>query len=209
MKNFFFLMSFLLLGRACTTMPSEDLKNGDLLFVTAQKEDLSGAINRVTQKKHIANYDHVAIIERAEGLVFVWHAAPSGGTQKEKLSDFIKKQTKNNVEIMVYRLKPKYQYAIPRALQRAVLFLGKPYNYTYILNDESLYCSDFIERIFREDHVFKLIPMTFKNPKTGRVDDFWIRYYQSKNREVPEGSLGSNPNNLASSEVLVRLKRLK
>lgn len=195
------LFSFLL---NCTSV-----KNGDLVFVTAQKENLSGAINRVTQKNATENYDHIGIIEKKRNTVFVLHASPKGGTQKENLKDFIKNQTEGNAEIYLYRLKPEFQRSIPEAIEKAHSLLGKPYNFSYVLNDETLYCSDFIERIFRNDHIFELKPMTFINPKTRKTDDFWLKFYQEKNIEVPEGKLGCNPNGLAASEKLEKIGKLR
>lgn len=191
----------------CTSL-KQDIRNGDLVFVTAQKENLSGAINRVTQKNETENYDHIGIIEKNKNSVFVLHAAPKGGSQKETLKDFIKNQTEGNAEIYLYRLKPEFQNSIPEAIKNANSLLGKPYNFTYVLNEDTLYCSDFIERIFRNYHVFELKPMTFINPKTGKTDDFWFKFYQEKNMEVPEGKLGCNPNGLASSEKLVKIGRI-
>lgn len=180
-----------------------------MVFVTAQKENLSGAINRVTQKNETENYDHIGIIEKNKNSVFVLHASPKGGSQKQTLKNFIKNQTEGNAEIYLYRLKPEFQNSIPEAIEKANSLLGKPYNFTYVLNEETLYCSDFMERIFRNYHVFELKPMTFINPKTGKTDDFWFKFYQEKNMEVPEGKLGCNPNGLASSEKLVKIGRIK
>lgn len=208
MKNRFVLfVSFIFLFN-CTSL-KYNIKNGDLVFVTAQKQNLSGAINRVTQKTETENYDHIGIIEKNRNSVFVLHAAPKGGTQKEILNSFIKNQSEGNSEIYVYRLKPEFQNSIPEAIEKAHSFLGKSYNFTYVLNENTLYCSDFIERIFRDYHIFELKPMSFINPKTGKTDDFWLNFYQEKNMEVPEGKLGCNPNGLAASDKLVKIGRIK
>lgn len=193
----------------CNSLKYSDLRSGDLVFVTAEKENLSGAINRVTQKNEAENYDHVGIIEKNNNMYFVLHAAPNGGSQKEKLNNFIKNQTEGNAEVYLYRLKPEFQNSIPDAIKKANSILGKPYNFTYVLNEETLYCSDFIERIFRSSQIFELKPMTFINPKTGKTDDFWIKFYQDKNMEVPEGKLGCNPNGMAGSDKLIKIRKLK
>lgn len=193
----------------CKSLKYSDLMSGDLVFVTAEKENLSGAINRVTQKNEAENYDHVGIIEKNNNMYFVLHAAPNGGSQKEKLNNFIKNQTEGNAEVYLYRLKPEFQNSIPDAIKKANSILGKPYNFTYVLNEETLYCSDFIERIFRSSQIFELKPMTFINPKTGKTDDFWIKFYQDKNMEVPEGKLGCNPNGMAGSDKLIKIRKLK
>ncbi|WP_318846635.1 YiiX/YebB-like N1pC/P60 family cysteine hydrolase [Chryseobacterium sp. JV558] len=184
------------------------LKNGDLLFVTAKESGLSGAINNVTQKQKTASFDHIGILEKEGNRMFVLHAAPKGGSQKQDLNDFIKDQKKEGQEVIVYRLKPEYQKTIPEAVKKAESMLGKPYNFNYILDENSYYCSDFVERAFREEHIFKLEPMTFIDPKTGKTNAFWEEFYTKKNLKVPEGEPGCNPNGLAGSEKLERINKL-
>ncbi|KQT17149.1 hypothetical protein ASG31_11325 [Chryseobacterium sp. Leaf404] len=185
-----------------------DLKNGDLLFVTAKNSGLSGAINNVTQKKETEKFDHIGILEIKNGQYSVLHASPENGSNRQNLKDFIKDQKKDQQNIVVYRLKPEFQKIIPNALGKADLMLGKPYNFNYILDENSYYCSDFVERAFRENQIFKLEPMTFIDPKTGKTNEFWQNFYNKKNLKVPEGELGCNPNGLAGSDKLIRIKEL-
>lgn len=194
---------------SCKNSAISDIKNGDLLFVTAKETGLSGAINNVTQKQKNASFDHIGILEKNRDGVFVLHAAPKGGSQKQNLKEFLKDQADEGQKVIVYRLKPQYQNAIPGALEKANSMLGKPYNFNYILNENSYYCSDFIERAFRKDTVFKLEPMTFIDPETGKTNAFWQEFYQKKNLKVPEGEPGCNPNGLAASDKLERIKELK
>jgi hypothetical protein len=107
--------------------------------------------------------------------------------------------------MVIYQLKHEYQNTIESAVTKAKTMLGKPYNQTYVLNEESYYCSDFVERAFRESAVFKHIPMNFKNPKTGKIDNFWIDFYKKQNLEVPQDKPGTNPNQLSDSEKLKRI----
>lgn len=181
------------------------LQNGDLLFVTAKETGLSGAINNVTQKQKVASFDHIGILEKEGKKIFVLHAAPKGGSQKQRLKDFIEDQKKDQQNIVVYRLKPEYQNSIPAAITKANSMVGKPYNFNYILDESSYYCSDFVERAFRDDHIFTLEPMTFMDPKTGKMNAFWEEFYAKKNLKVPEGEPGCNPNGLAGSEKLERV----
>lgn len=193
----------------CKNSAVSDLKNGDLLFVTAKETGLSGAINNVTQKQKTASFDHIGILEKDGNQFFVLHAAPKGGSQKQKLKDFLNDQANDGQRVVLYRLKTEYQNTIPTAIQKAESMLGKPYNFNYILDENAYYCSDFIERAFRKDHIFKLEPMTFIDPKTGKTNEFWEQFYQKKNLKVPEGELGCNPNGLAASDKLERIKELK
>lgn len=179
-----------------------DLDSGDLILVSAQTKDLSGAINRVTQVSEKRNYDHVGLIEKTKDSIFVLHASPSGGSQREEINHFYQTQTKKNNNIVIYRLKPEFQHTIPDAILTAKSLVGKAYNWNYILNDDTFYCSDFIERAFRKDYVFKLIPMNFKNPETGKFDDYWIDFYAKKNLKIPQDEPGTNPNQIAESEKL-------
>lgn len=190
----------------CTSYQNAiQLENGDLLFVTAKETGLSGAINNVTQKQKTASFDHIGILENDGNKMYVLHAAPKGGSQKQSLKNFIKDQKRDQQNIVVYRLKPEYNKAIPTAIEKAHSMLGKPYNFNYILDESLYYCSDFVERAFRDNHIFKLEPMTFIDPKTMKINVFWEEFYGKKNLKVPEGELGCNPNGLAGSEKIERV----
>ncbi|MFV0231005.1 YiiX/YebB-like N1pC/P60 family cysteine hydrolase [Empedobacter falsenii] len=213
-----FLVLFTLIMNSCTKakittekehVSIKNIQNGDLIFVGALTEELSGAISRATKISDQTNFDHVGLIEKTTDSIFVLHAAPMGGSQREEIHHFYNAQTEKNNQIVIYRLKKEYQSTIPNAIARAKTMLGKPYNWLYILNDDELYCSDFVERAFRDDKVFELIPMNFKNKETGIIDDFWVNFYRKKGKEVPQDEPGTNPNQLATSEKLIRIGALK
>lgn len=193
---------------SCRNSVASGLMNGDLLFVTAKKTGLSGAINNVTQKQENASFDHIGILQKDKNGTFVLHAAPKGGSQKQILQGFLKDQADDGQKVVVYRLRPQYRKNIPDAIEKANSMLGKPYNFNYILDENSYYCSDFIERAFRKEHIFKLEPMTFIDPKTGKTNTFWEDFYDKRNLKVPEGKPGCNPNGLAASEKIERIKEL-
>ncbi|MBP2619408.1 YiiX/YebB-like N1pC/P60 family cysteine hydrolase [Chryseobacterium jejuense] len=199
------ILILLIMVQCNSYQSSVSLQNGDLFFVTAKETGLSGAINNVTQKQKAASFDHIGILEKEGHKMFVLHAAPKGGSQKQSLKDFIEDQKKDQQNVVVYRLKPEYQKSIPEAIEKANSMLRKPYNFNYILDEGSYYCSDFVERAFREDHIFTLEPMTFMDPKTGKINAFWEDFYGKKNLKVPEGEPGCNPNGLAGSEKIERI----
>lgn len=181
----------------------QNLQNGDLIFVGAQKENLSGAINRVTQKTENASFDHVGIIEIKGDSLLIIHASTQKGSVREPLDSLVFRKNSTPKQFAIYRLNDSYQSSIDQAINTSKTLLGKPYNWSYVLNDSSLYCSDFVERAFRHASIFQLEPMTFKNPETGNTDEFWIDFYKKLNMEVPEGKLGCNPNGLASNPKLI------
>lgn len=178
------------------------LQTGDLLFVGAKADQLSGAINRVTQREEDASFDHVGILEVSESGIYLLHASPEKGSIREPLDSLVNRAKAKDKQLAVYRLTGEAQASIPAAIRTAETLLGKPYNWTYVLNDSSLYCSDFVERAFRDAALFKLEPMTFKDPKTGQTDTYWAEFYRKLGMEVPEGQPGCNPNGLAASESL-------
>lgn len=194
---------------SCKTYNTSILENGDLLFVPAADSGLSGAINNVTQTEKKTSYDHIGIVKKEEHHLYVLHAAPRGGSQKQRLSHFIKEQTKSGQKIDVYRLKSEFQSSIPASVSKAETLVGKPYNFNYILDDNSFYCSDFVERAFRDNQIFQLEPMTFVDPKTGKTNAFWEKFYHDKNLKVPEGEPGCNPNGLAASNKVYKVGELK
>jgi len=205
-KNIFCLFFvFLFSCSSQQTISINELKNGDFVFVQAKVENLSGAINRVTQKSETENFDHVGLIEIQKGEIFVLHSAPKLGSTRQNFEDFFNEKTQNEQKMVIYRLKKEYQKAIEPAITKAKTLLNKPYNWSYILNENSYYCSDFIERAFRKDSIFEHIEMNFKNSKTDKIDDFWIDFYKKLNIDVPQNMPGTNPNQLARSEKLFRL----
>lgn len=203
---YFFGILFTFLS--CKTPQTLGLLNGDLLFVTAKESGLSGAIDNVTKKQKNASFDHIGILEKQGKSAYVLHAAPQGGSQKQNLNAFLKDQKDDGQKVVVYRLKSQFRNAIPKAIEKANSMLGKPYNFNYILNEDSYYCSDYIERSFRADQIFVLEPMTFKDPKTGKVNEFWKKFYAEKKLKVPECEPGCNPNGLAASDKIERIKEL-
>lgn len=189
---------------SCRTHYIKHLESGDMIFVESNEQNLSSAISRVTKvDEHNISFDHIGIVEKAAGSVNVLHATTQGGSIKQSLNDFI--QAHKARRLVVYRLKDEYKSAIPSALLRANQMLGKPYNYLYIPSDTAYYCSDFIERAFRESNIFKLEPMTFVNPATKEVDAYWKSFYDKHNVEVPEGLPGCNPNGLSHSDKIEKL----
>lgn len=185
------------------------IKSGDLIFVGAIDEGLSGAIKTATLQTSLYNYDHVGLIERSNDSIYVLHAAPTGGSQRESLTQFYQARKKDANEIVLYRLKNQYKKSIPDAIQQAKKMLGKPYNWEYILNEETYYCSDYVERAFRKDAIFEMIPMNFKNKSTGTFDQFWIDFYSQRNLAIPQDEPGTNPNQLSNSPKLKPVGLLK
>jgi hypothetical protein len=214
-RHFFLLLCFTIFwistcySQQSTTYLNLTVQNGDLIFVGAKEEQLSGAINRVTQRHSDISFDHVGILEVSNAKVYILHAIGKKGSVREPLDSLILSKAGQEQRFAVYRLADADQSAIPDAIIQSKTLLGKPYNWSYVLNDSSLYCSDFVERAFRHAGIFQLEPMTFINPSTKKTDTFWVDFYQKLDMKVPEGQLGCNPNGLAANEHLKRIGYLE
>lgn len=205
-KNTLLLCILGFLFFSCSSKQKSSLKNGDLLFTTAKPEDLSGAIDRVTQTGKTTHYSHI-LLEKKGDSMWVLHAGRQG-SERINFKKFLSEQWEKGNQIDVYRLKQKYQQSIPKTIFEAKTWLEKPYNYDYVLSDTALYCSDFIQRSFVRDSIFKLKPMTFKDPKTGKTDSVWIDYYEKLGLEIPEGKPGCNPNGMAASSKIKKVETI-
>lgn len=202
---FLFLSSFF----ACTQpSPQIKLQSGDLLFREKSSENISEAIDKVTQTSGETHFSHVGLVEVSDTGIVVLHAYPVGGTCIVSLGEFLHPKG-DSVRAIAYRLKDEWQKAIPSAIKKAHQMLGKLYNFSYVLSDTAHYCSEYIYLAFASDSVFKLEPMTFKDPATGTFSQAWIEYYQKMGIEIPEGKPGCNPNGLAASGKLEKLGEIK
>lgn len=200
-------LSFIGLLACSVYEPKIKLQSGDLLFREKSSENISEAIDQVTQNSGKTHFSHVGLVEATDTGLIVLHASPEGGTCVVSLKTFIHPRS-DSVTVVAYRLKDEWQKAIPSAIKKAHQMMGKPYNFSYILSDTAHYCSEFIYLAFAADSVFALEPMTFKDPKTGNFPAAWIDYYQKMGVEIPEGKPGCNPNGLAASNKLERLGKI-
>lgn len=182
-------------------------REGDLLFVTAGTQGLSGAIDAATRRSGAPSYDHVALVaDGAQGLELLH--ADTEGSRRQPLDAFMRQARQAHRQVDVYRLKPPQRAAIAEAVATARGMLGKPYNSTYVPSEDSYYCSDFIERAFRTHRVFATQPMNFRNLQTGEFPAHWVQFYASRGLAIPQGEPGTNPNDMAASPVLEKLGRL-
>ncbi|WP_049417018.1 YiiX/YebB-like N1pC/P60 family cysteine hydrolase [Stenotrophomonas maltophilia] len=181
-----------------------EVREGDLLFVTAGRSGLSAAIDDATGKQGAPSFDHVALVAAAPDGWEVLHADEKG-SRRQSLVEFRQDARAKQRHIVVYRLHASQQAAIRDAIATARTMLGKPYNTSYVLNEDSYYCSDFIERAFRAHHVFALQPMNFRNPQTGQIAQHWVDLYRGMGMQVPQGQPGTNPNDMSAAPVLQRI----
>lgn len=186
-----------------STSFTQTLKKGDLLFVTMGETSLSNAINEVTQTEKQTNFTHVAIVDvDRNGHYWILHAGPRSGVERLAYQEFIDNAKQQNQSIAIYRIFDSIEVDYDQVIREASMHIGKPYNFTYILSDTAMYCSDYVWKAYKHASIFQLEPMTFINPKTKSFDEGWVKHYDSLKLSIPEGRLGCNPNQMAVNPAL-------
>ncbi|HJO95758.1 MAG TPA: YiiX/YebB-like N1pC/P60 family cysteine hydrolase [Victivallales bacterium] len=215
-KNKYFLAIlsgvFLQLLTGCTTDSYTNknirLKPGDLLFQTGKRDSFTDAVEKVTDGYLNAKFSHVALVARnKQGKLVVIQATDK--VNVTPISDFLHKSLdKNgNPRVVAGRLIPKYRYLIPKAVAFAFKQVGKPYNDDFNINNtNAYYCSQLIYQSYKAANdnkpLFKLYPMTFKNPDTGKIFWIWVKYFKELKSPVPQGKPGCNPGGISMSNKI-------
>lgn len=189
-------------GVADTTL----LEEGDLLFnVVRNEEGLAAAIVNVTEGVAQQNISHVAIVHRQDDKLYVLEATGKHGVWLTPIDSFI-----NNADhtadghplILVGRLKDRSN--IKASIDKALSYLGHPYDRLYMPDDKAIYCSELVQLSYTYadgTNVFPQQPMSFHD-KSGNVTQFWKDYYRSYGMEVPEGKPGTNPGGISQSKAI-------
>jgi len=183
------------------------MKEGDLLFQDSDCGSLCEAIERVTLGYHGADFSHVGIVYEKEGHWFVIEAI-SRGVVETPLQEFLGRSydVNGNPKVIAGRLKSPFQSLIAGALDKAFELKGQPYDDIYQMGDDRYYCSELIYEIFKSANegnpLFKVFPMTFKDPDTGETFPVWETYFRKLDHPIPEGEPGLNPGGLSRSDAI-------
>src|SRR5690554_6717703 len=200
--GWFILAFFFVFKTGQAQINIQEIRNGDLIFQNGACGDLCKAINSVTASINGKHFSHIGIIEKNEGHIFVIEAI-GPEVQKVSLKEFL---SKSEDAYLIGRMKKEYQHLIETALIFSNKQLGVPYDWDFIYDNGKYYCSELIYDAFKfankDQEVFQLVPMTFKAPLS---EDFflgWVKYYEQRNMEIPEGELGCNPGGLGNSDKI-------
>lgn len=204
-----FVIGTFLLIMGCDRTDEIELETGDLLFRGKTPSMLSRAIDDVTQTGDDNHFSHMGLVEVINGKVKVIHADGMLGVCLQPLDSFLLDDDGGQLYVEAFRLKPGMTGAIDVGIKRARSAIGKPYNYSYIIEDTGYYCSELVWWAFKPDSVFELEPMTFKDQNTETFHPGWIEHFEELSIEIPEGRPGCNPNGMAASENIYRLGVVK
>jgi len=189
-----------------TTSKNFKLKQGDLLFQDLDCGPLCYAIEKVTTGYKNSNFSHVGLVIKNNDDELCVIEAISKGVSLTPVDTFLNRSinSNNNPKVIVGRLKSKYDKVINIAIEKAMKLIGKPYDNIFIIGDSSYYCSELIYEIFsyNNEPIFKLYPMTFKNPETNKTFIAWQEYYNKLKVDIPEGKPGLNPGSISRSNAI-------
>lgn len=200
MKKTLFLWLTLLLSAVCVSAQRLEgvgmgsLCEGDLLFCAQVK---GNNITDVTQGVGGMKIDHVAIFHRQGGRTFALEAIHSG-VGLTPIDSFMARRE----AVLAARLRDTI--GVARSVERALGFIGRPYDFNFMPDDSAFYCSELVQKCYRDSRgelVFKPIPMSFHD-QSGRITPYWHDYYARQGLQVPEGEPGSNPGDLSRSSAI-------
>lgn len=172
------------------------LRDGDLLFQVPLSEN---AITRSTAHGKDMPFDHVGIFHIEEGEPMVIEAVYEGVVETP-FEEFAKR----GKQIFAGRVRGA---DVGKSIKNAKNHLGKPYDFVFSQDDQTLYCSELVEKSFvgkTGQKLFSTIPMSFHD-QTGRIMPYWEDFYSRRMMSVPEGAPGTNPMEL-SARKCVKIK---
>lgn len=199
----FSILFFLFSSHSIAQQKLPKLKEGDLIFQDLDCGPLCDAIEAVTEGYQGKDFSHVGIVVIINNELRVVEAI-GAKVQSNSIDSFFMRSP-NPDKYLAMRLIPEYQNRIPKACAYAISTIGKPYDDRFIMNNDSLYCSELIFHAFEQknEDLFALQPMTYKDPSSNHFFKAWIEYYKTLHSFIPEGLMGINPGLISRSPYLV------
>ena len=117
-------------------------QEGDVIFQSLPYGPVVLAIEGVTRSP----YSHCGVVGQKDGQWVVYESI--GKVRITSLKEFLFRGRDGG--FVVYRLREKYREHVPKMLACCEKYLGRPYDYRYQLDDESIYCSELIYKSFRD-----------------------------------------------------------
>jgi len=201
-------INFISCNKSSEKGDSFELRQGDLLFQDLDCGPFCDAIEKVTQGYNGANFSHIGIVAGDSIENFVVIEAQPTGVDTTHLEVFLRHSLdlSGQPKVVVGRLEQKYCNLIPSAIGKAYSLIGKPYDKVFDINNDAYYCSELIYEIFLFANsgkpIFKLQPMTFKDPATDSTFPAWKEYFSELDVSIPEGEPGINPGSISCSSII-------
>jgi hypothetical protein len=200
-------IAFLFFCSSIFTLHAQQFQAGDIVFQDLQCGPLCNAINAVTKGYQGKDFSHVGIVVNYQNQLGVIEAI-GNKVQFTSLNIFLGRSFDASGKPLVIagRLKKKYTKSIAKACDLAITSLGTPYDDRFLPNNDSLYCSELIYAVYlnhaNAKPLFKLAPMTYKQPGNKGFFPAWEQYYADLKSAIPEGKMGLNPGLISRSSKI-------
>ena len=174
-------------------------KDCDLIFRVAEMTDFSKAITDATAPHDDTKFDHVGMVIWEKGSPRILEASSKTGVTLTSLEDFIKESSAGYVVKRV-----TVEYLAKQVIEKAKSHIGEPYDWSYLPDNGKMYCSELVYESFisaEGKRIFEAKPMNFRDAN-GHMPQFWIDLFQKLGEEIPQGVIGTNPNDLSKATVL-------
>lgn len=193
-----------------TTTPKEfQLQEGDLLFQDEDCGPFCDAIEAVTEGIAGYEFSHMGLLMKDSAGKLKVMEAITKGVILTPLDSFLNRthDANGDPKVIVGRLKSEYQKTlIPSAINFIHSKMDAPYDFEFVIDNDSYYCSELIHLAFQyannDDPIFETPPMTFKEPGTDSTFVIWTNYYAQLGRPIPEGEIGLNPGSMSRSPYI-------
>lgn len=192
----------LMLCAASCALVEERLQTGDLVFVGVEEGSapdagsMSDAIVSAT-----GSITHVGIIEvDGSGTVWVIDASPKRGVARHTLRSFI---SDNPRAVFTFK-RLRDTSGVSRFVGNAKAHIGEPYDLAFLPDNGAMYCSELIRESCRRpdgSFLFDETPMNFL-AADGTVPVYWEQLFEDLGMELPQGVLGTNPQEMSRSPLL-------
>lgn len=210
MKKVHILILLCLLG--CSGH-ADKLCNGDLIFVgipsdyQVEESSMDAAISAATGEEGDLNIIHVAIAEVKADSVWIIDATLAHGVDRHPLDTFLKDFTLKDGSLPVMKLGRVKGVDADAAVERAKSYCGRGYDLRFLPDNEELYCSELVQLCYLDaagKQVFPSEPMNWLAPD-GSMPPYWQWLFSQLGMDVPQGLPGTNPKQMAASQLLREL----
>ncbi|MDE6570004.1 MAG: hypothetical protein K2K43_05220 [Alistipes sp.] len=198
-----------LLSAACTCRSTgPDLRTGDLLFQCGTGA-MTEAIVDATGRDETLDFTHVGIALHGDRCDSVLEATTDGGVRIIALAAFLDRAARIGGKSATVAMRLRDTTGVAASVARARKALGLPYDYSFRPDNGRYYCSELVyDHYLRPDgrHCFTARPMNFRAPD-GTLPRYWAELFERLGEPVPEGVLGTNPNDMSREAGLYEVHR--
>jgi len=150
-----------------------DVQNGDFIF-----QHLPGPLTRMIVDVSQGIYSHCGMVVEKGGKWYVLEAI--GPVKETPANEWIARGIGGRFTLV--RMKPQYRPQLPRILEAAYRYLGRPYDVQYEWDDIKIYCSELIYKAVLEGAGLSMAGFV-------RLGDLKWQLYEKEIRHLDGGDL--------------------